>query len=342
MTQFIDRVEIDVKAGDGGDGRVGFRREKFIPRGGPDGGDGGDGGSVIFEADHNLGTLLDFRYYRHHEAESGENGGERQKTGKSGADLILKTPVGTLLIDRETGELLADLDENGKRVVIAKGGNGGWGNVHFKSSVNQAPRRANAGQQGERRNLTLELKLMADVGVIGYPNAGKSTFIARVSSARPKIADYPFTTLIPNLGVAQWDEFKSFYVADIPGLIEGAAEGRGLGLQFLRHVERTRLLLHLIDPAAYEEDRSPYHDYAAINRELERYSPDLAKKPQIVAVNKSDLLFDPAVREALAREFKEQAGVEIVFISAVTGEGIEPLVKRLGAEVERLKGQGIS
>ena len=338
MTAFIDHTEIEVSAGKGGDGRASFRREKYEPMGGPNGGDGGDGGSVIFLADHNLGTLLDFRYEKNYKAEDGEGGGTNQRYGKDGEDLILKTPVGTLLIDAGTGETLADMDAHGKTYVAAKGGNGGWGNVHFKTSVNRGPTRANPGQPGQTRKLRLELKLMADVGVIGFPNAGKSTFIARVSNARPKIADYPFTTLVPNLGVVEWEQYKSFYIADIPGIIEGAAEGKGLGLQFLRHVERTRLLVHLLDPVAAEPGRSPAQDYLILNRELARYSADLAAKPQIVAVNKADVIGGEEMEAALADEMRKVAGVEeTLIISAVTGRGVAPLVKRLGARVEAMR-----
>ncbi|MBI4666796.1 MAG: GTPase ObgE [Nitrospinae bacterium] len=336
MADFIDRVRIQVKAGDGGRGAATFRREKFIPKGGPDGGDGGDGGSVAFVADHNLGTLLDFTYQRKFRAENGEGGMSRQKSGKSGQDLTLKVPVGTVFSDTDTGERLADLTTHGQTYLAVKGGNGGWGNVHFKSSVNQAPRRANPGLPGEERSLTLELKLIADVGILGYPNAGKSTFIARVSSARPKIADYPFTTLTPNLGVVEWKQGKTYVVADIPGLIEGAADGRGLGLKFLRHVERTRLLLHMLDPSATGENRSPSADYKAINRELEKFSPDLAQKPQIVVMNKADTLTSEALEEIISA-LKTEIGVTPMVISAVTGQGVEELVNLLGVEIDKLK-----
>ncbi|MDH4184322.1 MAG: GTPase ObgE [Nitrospinota bacterium] len=337
MTAFIDHTEISIKAGDGGHGRINFRREKYVPKGGPDGGDGGKGGSIIFVADHNLGTLLDFRYHKSYEAESGEHGGGNQRFGKDGKDLILKVPLGTLLIDNDTGQQLADMDQEGKVFVAAKGGNGGWGNVHFKSSTNRAPERANDGLPGEALNLRLELKLMADVGVIGYPNAGKSTFISKVSNARPKIADYPFTTLAPNLGVVEWEQYKSFYIADIPGIIEGASEGKGLGLQFLRHVERTRLLVHLLDPVTFEEGRNPLHDYLALNRELANYSPDLAKKPQIVALNKTDAISDPEDERRIVEQLGQAGVAEIHLISAVSGRGIPALKILLGARVERMR-----
>ncbi|MDH5509396.1 MAG: GTPase ObgE [Nitrospinota bacterium] len=342
MTTFIDQAKIHVKAGKGGDGRVGFRREKFIPKGGPDGGDGGNGGSVIFTADHNLGTLLDFRYESNYNAQEGEPGGVNQRFGADGEDLALFVPVGTQVVNESTGEILADLDAHGKVFVAAKGGNGGWGNVHFKSSINQAPTRANKGLPGEEFSLVLELKLMADVGVVGFPNAGKSTFISRVSNARPKIADYPFTTLTPNLGVVEWAQYKSFYIADIPGIIEGASEGRGLGLQFLRHVERTRFLVHLLDPLTLEEGRDPVQDYLTLNKELATYSATLASKPQIVAVNKTDALGDGELEQMIAEELKEKAGVEKVYmVSAVSGRGVGPLVTMLGAQVEKMRREEI-
>lgn len=336
MSKFIDRARIEIKAGKGGAGLVSFRRERFIPRGGPDGGDGGDGASVIFMADHNLSTLLDFRYKRHYEAENGHPGGPRQKTGKSGEDMILMVPVGTMIYDEETGELIADLDRDGKAATAAQGGKGGWGNVHFKSSVNRAPRRANPGTQGEERIIVLELKLMADVGIIGFPNAGKSTLISKISAARPKIADYPFTTITPNLGVVEWAPLKTFVIADVPGLIEGAAEGKGLGHRFLRHVERTRLLLHLIDPLPAEEGREPALDYRTINSELSRFSKELSKKPQIVAINKADVIDEAALKGVKEAIEKEHDG-EVFVISAVRGDGLEELTRRLGKKVEEMK-----
>lgn len=337
MTDFIDRVRIEIRAGDGGNGCVNFRREKFIPMGGPDGGDGGDGGSVIFVADHNLGTLLDFAFQRIFMAENGERGQRKKMSGKSGENLILRLPVGSMIYDADTGELIADMDTEGKTLLAAKGGNGGWGNVHFKSSVNQAPRRANPGQPGERKNLILELKLIADVGIAGYPNAGKSTLISRISAARPKIADYPFTTLTPNLGVVQWGEGKTYIVADVPGLIEGASEGRGLGHQFLRHLERTKFIVHLIDPVAPEPGRSPLADHQIINRELSVYSPELAGKPQIVVINKADALGAEEEASRVARELSEKIGEDVHLISAVTGYGIEKLVTFIGARLEEMK-----
>lgn len=250
--KFIDEARIEVMAGDGGSGSASFRREKFIPRGGPDGGDGGRGGSIFAVADRNLNTLVDFRYTRMHRAQRGENGGNKDCYGKGGEDITLRMPVGTVITDFESGELIADLNVDGKRALIARGGKGGLGNLHFKSSVNRAPRKRTLGEEGERRMLRLELKVLADVGLLGMPNAGKSTFIRSVSAAKPKVADYPFTTLAPNLGVVRTDENRSFVIADIPGLIEGAAEGAGLGHQFLRHLQRTRVLLHLVDLAPFD------------------------------------------------------------------------------------------
>ena len=337
MTDFIDRVKIEIRAGDGGNGSINFRREKFAPRGGPDGGDGGDGGSVIFLADHNLGTLLDFTFQRIFIAESGERGQRKKMSGKSGEDLILKLPVGSIIYDADTRDLIADMDTDGKTLKIAKGGNGGWGNVHFKTSVNQAPRRANPGQPGECKNLILELKLIADVGIAGYPNAGKSTLISRISAARPKIAEYPFTTLTPNLGVVQWGEGKTYIVADVPGLIEGASDGKGLGHQFLRHLERTKFILHLIDPVAHEPGRNPLSDYHVINSELSIYSPELAGKPQIIVINKADTLGSEEDINRVASELSEQIGKDVYTISAVTGYGVEKLVTLIGASLVEMK-----
>jgi GTP-binding protein len=305
--------------------------------GGPDGGDGGNGGSVIFVADHNLGTLLDFTFQRIFMAENGERGQRKKMSGKSGEDLVLRLPVGSMIYDADTRELIADMDTDGKTLVAARGGNGGWGNVHFKSSVNQAPRRANPGQIGESHKLLLELKLIADVGIAGYPNAGKSTLISRISAARPKIAEYPFTTLTPNLGVVQWDAGKTYIVADVPGLVEGASDGKGLGYQFLRHLERTKLILHLIDPVAHEPGRSLLADYHVINRELSVYSPELAGKPQVIVINKADALGAEEDTVRVARELSEQIGKEVHVISAVTGYGVEKLVTFVGAKLAEMK-----
>ncbi|HJM82361.1 MAG TPA: GTPase ObgE [Nitrospinota bacterium] len=335
MTEFIDEARIEIKAGDGGSGKISFRREKFVPRGGPDGGDGGNGGSISFLADHNLNTLLDYKLERHYTATSGEPGSKSQKTGKSGVDLVLRVPVGTIIRDVNTGDIITDLHEYGQSTVVVKGGSGGWGNSHFKSSVNQSPRRANKGTEGESRSIRLELKLMADIGVIGFPNVGKSTLVSRVSNAKPKIGEYPFTTLTPNLGAVKWDLHKSFYIADIPGLIEGAAIGRGLGHQFLKHIERTRLLIHLIDPLAFEAGRNPLADYKIINNELERFSRNLSSKPQIVVINKADALNDLHFLETTKTEFNKHVGVELRLISAVSGQGLDGLVKHAGTLLEQ-------
>jgi GTPase len=320
--KFVDQVSIQVKAGDGGNGAVAFRREKFVERGGPSGGDGGNGGSVVFEADTGLTTLLDYRYQQHHRARNGQHGMGSDMNGASAEDLVLRVPVGTLIRDQDSGELLADLAEPGARVVVARGGRGGLGNMNFATSTRQTPRFA---QEGKQRRLVLELKLLADVGLVGFPNAGKSTLISRVSRARPKVADYPFTTLVPNLGVVPYKDGTSFVMADIPGIIEGAAEGAGLGHQFLRHVERCRVLVHLVDLAAAGEDRSPLRDLDVLDRELARYSPELAGKPQLVAANKVDL---PEARERLGPFVTAMAarGVPVFPISAATGEGVEPLL----------------
>jgi GTP-binding protein len=324
---FVDEVSIHVKAGDGGDGAVAWRREKYVPRGGPAGGDGGDGGDVVLVVDPQLTTLLDYRFVREHRARSGEHGRGSDQNGHDGPELRLRVPPGTVVKDATTGEIVADLSRPEERVVVAKGGKGGLGNMNFATSTNQAPRYAEAGTAGEEKDLVLELKLLAEVGIIGYPNAGKSTLISRISRARPKIADYPFTTLIPNLGVVSWRGERSFVVADLPGLIGGAHAGAGLGHQFLRHVERCRVLVHLVDPVAPGEGREPKADHDAINRELELYSSELAKKPQVVALGKMDL---PESRERFAAFQKAFARRKrkppILAISAVTGEGLEALL----------------
>ncbi|MBI4379349.1 MAG: GTPase ObgE [Nitrospinae bacterium] len=321
---FIDEAKIYVKGGDGGNGCVSFRREKYIPRGGPDGGDGGDGGNVIIAADRNLHTLIDFRYKQHYRAKRGAHGQGSNKHGKNGEDCIIRVPVGTIVKDAATHSVLEDLNREDKIFVAARGEKGGRGNTRFKSSTNRAPRRAEKGLPGEERWLYLELKLLADIGIVGFPNAGKSTLISKISAARPKISDYPFTTLTPNLGVVKVDEYKSFVVADIPGLIEGAHEGKGLGIRFLRHVERTKILLHLIDLSG-GEGREPFRDFLIINKELLRFSPELASKPQIVAGNKIDI---PQAREKFekVKDKFNNIHIEILPISAVTGEGIEGLI----------------
>ncbi len=329
--KFVDEVRIHVKAGDGGDGAVAWRREKFIPRGGPAGGDGGNGGDVVLVVDPQLSTLLDYRYVREHRARSGEKGLGSDMNGHDGADLELRVPPGTVVRDAGSGEVLADLGKDAERFVVAKGGRGGLGNMNFASSTNQAPRYAEDGTPGQEKDLVLELKLLADVGIVGYPNAGKSTLISRISRARPKIADYPFTTLVPNLGVVSWRDGRSFVVADIPGLIEGAHAGAGLGHQFLRHVERCRVLVHLVEGGNPEPGRSPRHDLEAINRELALHSPALAEKPQIVAVTKIDV---PESRAAGAKFAKllgrRKRPVEVQLVSAVTGEGLDGLLDAVG------------
>ena len=321
---FVDQVEIEVKAGDGGNGAVTFRKEKYVPRGGPDGGDGGRGASVVFEVDQHLSTLLDFRYQHQYRAQRGGDGQSKKMYGKDGHDLILKVPAGTVVYDRDSGEQIADLQEAGQRAVIARGGVGGRGNVHFATSVQQVPRYGENGEPGEQRNLRLELKLLAEVGLLGYPSVGKSTLIAALSAARPKIADYPFTTLVPNLGVVYLEEGKSFVMADLPGLIEGAHEGVGLGLQFLRHVERTRVLVHMLDLSGMS-GRDPLNDFDVINRELALYNESLSKIPQIVALNKMDVAADSALLDSVETALKER-GHQVHRISAVTRQGLQPLV----------------
>ena len=328
--KFLDEVRIQVRSGDGGRGCVAFRREKYRPKGGPSGGNGGKGGDVVLEADPGLSTLLQYRFNPLHRAERGEHGRGNDQYGRDGEDAVLRVPVGTLVRDADTGELIADLTEAGQRVVVARGGRGGLGNMHFANSVNQAPRYAQPGEPGEERHLLLELRLLADVGLLGFPNAGKSTFVARVSAARPKIADYPFTTLAPQLGMVAHKEVQ-FVLADIPGLVEGASEGRGLGHRFLRHVERCRVLLHLIDGAPLDGERDPVTDYLTLRRELERYSPSLAAKPEVLAVNKCDLPDGRAAADLL----EEALGRAVLRISAATGDGVGPaldaLIDRLAA-----------
>ncbi|QQR45875.1 GTPase ObgE [Myxococcus xanthus] len=323
--KFVDEVRIFVKAGDGGNGAVSFRREKYIERGGPNGGDGGNGGSVVFVADPQLTTLLDYRYQQHHRARNGEHGMGSDCNGRAAEDMVLKVPVGTLVKDANTGELLVDLSETGQRWVAAKGGRGGLGNMNFATSTRQTPRFAQDGTKGEELTLRLELKLLADVGLLGFPNAGKSTFISRVSRARPKVADYPFTTLVPNLGMVQYKDGLSFVMADIPGIIEGASEGVGLGHQFLRHVERCKVLIHLIDMGAEGEGRAPLQDFNVLNAELGKYSPELASKPQVVAANKLDLPDAQARLEGFTEALRER-GIRVYPVSCATGEGMQPLM----------------
>lgn len=329
--QFIDEAVIHVKAGDGGHGAATFRREDGVPRGGPSGGDGGNGGSVIVMADPRLASLLDYKFRRHYTADRGENGRNKDQYGASGEDLVLRVPVGTVISEvseSEEGGPLADLSEPGARFVIARGGTGGRGNLHFKTPWNQAPRTAEPGTPGEDRTVRLELKLLADVGLLGYPNVGKSTFIRRVSRARPKVADYPFTTLVPNLGVVQQSDERQWVIADIPGLIEGASQGAGLGHQFLRHVERCRVLLHMVEATfTTGPDRSPLRDFDVINSELASYSQDLAAKPQVVVLNKIDAMASDEV--SMHRRAFADRGVELLTISAATGAGIDAVLERL-------------
>ncbi|HMN66281.1 MAG: GTPase ObgE [Burkholderiaceae bacterium] len=343
--KFIDEATIEVTAGNGGNGVASFRREKFIPKGGPDGGDGGRGGSIWAVADRNINTLVDYRYQRKFVAKNGERGRGSDQYGAAADDIRLRVPVGTQILDEDTGALVADLTHHDEVALLAKGGEGGLGNIHFKSSTNRAPRQCTPGKEGEHRRLRLELKVLADVGLLGLPNAGKSTFIAAVSNARPKIADYPFTTLHPNLGVVRVGAGKSFVIADIPGLIEGAAEGAGLGHQFLRHLQRTRLLLHLVDLTPFDPDADPVRDARAIVRELRKYDPALAEKPRWLVLNKIDMI--PAEeREARVADFvKRYRGrgrsampVERVFaISALTREGCEPLCLAANEYLESIR-----
>jgi GTP-binding protein len=334
--KFIDEVRIEVQAGHGGRGCMSFRREKFVPRGGPDGGDGGAGGDVVAVADPELTTLLDLRYQRLYRAGRGVHGKGKDQHGKRGEEMVIRVPVGTTIRDVGSGELLADLSAPGERVVIARGGKGGRGNARFVSSTNRSPRKVQPGLPGEERLLDVELRLLADVGIIGLPNAGKSTLISVISAARPKIADYPFTTLVPNLGVVSYGESKSFVVADIPGLIEGAHRGEGLGHKFLKHVTRTRVLIHLLDASVLREE-DPLAEWRAINRELELFDPDLAAKPQIVVANKIDL---PDAREAAVWLKEKLASMSIPFcaVSAVTHEGLRELVLMIAGKLEETKG----
>jgi GTP-binding protein len=332
---FVDEVTVDVKAGDGGNGAVSFRKEKFVPHGGPWGGDGGRGGNVALEADSNLSTLLDFRYQSHYHGDRGGNGMGNNMIGKDAVDLVLKVPIGTIAVNVETGKTIADLTRHGQVEVIAKGGRGGRGNSHFKTSTNQAPKYAENGEPGEEFPVKLEIKLLADVGLVGFPNAGKSSLIAAVSAARPKIANYPFTTLTPNLGVVKISEAygDSLVFADIPGIIEGASEGAGLGHQFLRHVERTRILIHVLD-AGGMSGRDPVEDFEKLNHELKAYSDRLANLKQVVALNKIDIA-DPEKIEELHQHFVD-AGYSVFPISAATGEGTKPLLYLIGDMIKSI------
>lgn len=324
--KFFDEAKVEVIAGNGGDGSASFRREKSVPRGGPDGGDGGRGGSIHALADSNLNTLIDYRYTRIFRAKGGENGRGRDQYGKGADDIVMRVPVGTVIRDAETGETLADLARDGERALLARGGKGGLGNIHFKSSVNRAPRQFTRGEEGEVRQLEMELRVLADVGLLGMPNAGKSTFIRAVSAARPKVADYPFTTLHPNLGVVRVDTSRSFVVADIPGLIEGAAEGAGLGHQFLRHLQRTHLLLHLVDLAPFDAETDPAQEVRALANELKKYDAQLANKPRWLVMNKADLLdAEEADKRAKALVKKLKWTKPWFVIAGINGTGCKEL-----------------
>lgn len=333
MTMFVDKVSITVCAGKGGNGAVSFHREKYVPAGGPDGGDGGRGGNVVLVADENMSTLMDFRYKRKYVAENGKDGSGGLKTGKDGSDLIIKVPKGTIVRDKETGAIIKDLSDN-EPFILAQGGRGGWGNKHFATPVRQAPRFAKPGAPGQHREVVLELKLLADVGLVGFPNVGKSTLLSVVSKAHPKIANYHFTTLYPNLGVVYVDEGSSFVMADIPGIIEGASEGAGLGHDFLRHIERCRLIIHIVDVSG-SEGRDPVEDFRTINNELASYSEVLAARPQLVAANKTDILDNPEVLENF-RKFIKAEGYRLFEISAATQKGVKELVYAAAEELRKL------
>jgi GTP-binding protein len=331
MSKFIDHASIRVSAGSGGSGSKSMRRELFVPRGGPDGGDGGRGGSIILEASTGLRTLIDFSYQSVFQAEDGQAGAKQQMFGRAGKDTLLKVPLGTLVKDADSGEVLADLVADGERWVAAKGGRGGRGNVHFKTSVRQAPTLAEKGEPGQTRSLALELKLLADVALVGFPNAGKSTFLARVSAARPKIADYPFTTLVPQLGVVRLGEESSFVLADLPGLIEGASEGKGLGLQFLKHIERTRVLLFLLDGSQHDE-RNLWKDYGVLKKELKSYHPGLAKLPRLAAISKADTSESKRAFKDLKPKFSKEK-TKLYLLSSASGEGVDTLLRDIEKKI---------
>ena len=331
---FIDYVKIIAKSGDGGNGAITFRREKYVAAGGPDGGDGGRGGSIYFQVDPDVNTLLDFRYKRKFKAENGKNGEGSHRFGKSGEDLYIKVPIGTIVKDAETGKVVTDLSNPGQVEKILPGGRGGKGNSHFATSTRQAPRFARDGEKGIEKEFILELKLLADVGLLGFPNVGKSTFISRVTSAKPKIADYHFTTIVPNLGVVKGEYGDSFVIADIPGIIEGASEGVGLGIQFLRHVERTRLLLHFLDVSG-SEGRNPVEDFKTINSELKKYSEKLSARKQVIVANKIDIMQDDTLYKEVEKLAKEN-GLELFKISAATGEGVKELMIRVSELLKEL------
>ena len=332
---FVDQVNVYVKGGDGGNGMVAFRREKYVPMGGPAGGDGGKGGDVIFEVDEGLRTLMDFRYQKHFKAPRGENGGPKNQHGRNAKDLIVRVPPGTVVYDRETNEMICDLTEHGRRAVIAKGGRGGRGNTRFATPANPAPHHAENGEPGEEREIRIELKLLADVGLVGFPSVGKSTLLSVVSSAKPKVADYHFTTIVPNLGVVALDDDRSFVIADLPGLIEGAHLGAGLGHQFLRHIERTRVIIHVIDMASVE-GRDPYDDYVKINDELRQYEWRLMERPQVIAANKMDLPGAEANLKAFKEKLRENhQEVDIFPISAASKQGLKPLLYHVADLLEK-------
>lgn len=332
--KFVDEASISVDAGKGGNGCMSFHREKFVAKGGPNGGDGGDGGSVFIQADDAVNTLIDYRYTRRYRAENGKNGQSRDMTGYKGQDIILKVPVGTTIIDEDTLEVLGDLAKDKQTLMVAQGGFHGLGNTRFKSSVNRAPRQTKPGQPGESRNIKFEMKVLADVGLLGLPNAGKSTFIRSVSSAKPKVADYPFTTLVPNLGVVSVRQYKSFVIADIPGLIEGASDGAGLGIRFLKHLVRTQLMLHIVDMAPFDES-DPAENMLSISRELERFSPALAERDRWLVLNKLDLVSEDE-HEALCQDLLEKTGWKgpVYQISALTGDGTKPLTNDIMDYIE--------
>lgn len=334
---FIDYAVIDLKAGDGGNGAVSFRREKYVPKGGPAGGNGGKGGDIVLEAHHNLSTLLDFRYRKNYKAKNGDTGGSSLKDGKSGEDIIIKVPVGTIIKDAVTEEILFDLDKDEKRVVVSKGGKGGKGNSNFATATNQTPRYAEPGRPGEEKKVILELKLLADVGLVGFPNAGKSTLISKISAARPKIADYPFTTLEPVLGIVKYKDYQSFTVADIPGIIEGAHEGKGLGHKFLKHIERTKLLLFLIEVTS----ENYQHDYDILLNELKSYSPKLAKKTRIVALSKIDLVEESELKKLSKKKIKN-ADSQLLLFSSATNLGIKELIDYLWTTLGRENNSDLS
>lgn len=336
---FVDYTKIFVKSGDGGNGAITFRREKYVAAGGPDGGDGGNGGNVYFIVDPDANTLINFRYNKKYKAQNGENGSGNRCYGKSGEDLYIKVPLGTVIKDSQTGKVIADLSEKGQKELIFPGGRGGKGNAHFATSTRQAPRFAQNGEKGIEKEIILELKLLADVGLIGFPNVGKSTILSMVTSARPKIADYHFTTLEPNLGVVKTEYGDSFVIADIPGIIEGASEGTGLGLQFLRHIERTRLLLHVIDISG-SENRKPVEDFKIINEELKKYSEKLSKRKQIIVANKIDSMQDETLYQEL-EELAKKENLEIFKVSAATGEGLKQLFTRVSEVLKTLPKENI-